>query len=747
MKMSNCSSLATAVLLTAGFGMSAHGGDCTLATPTGFEAELCGESTNGGCNSTGTPTENIALGNVIQGTFWANENTRDTDWYRFTLNAPTEVTISLRASEALPAFAAILSVCGGDLLGGGTTTGSCPETYTVCLPAGSYLLVALPEDFTGSPCGGAVSNDYTIGLSGTPCTLPPGSTCDDPAAVIVGENAFANGITENFFDISGICNPGPGEDDTIYNTNFYSFTPAVSGRYTFSTCGAANFNTRMAITTGCNDAFATIACNQDGTGCTGEGSTIPNLLLEGGTTYFVALGGATSDTFVGSGTLTISVVPTCVLDTSTANEGEACGENTNGGCNSTPNATTPIAVGDTVEGTLWADAGVRDLDWYTLTVTQKLSVTVSVKSDEFTSVSVLAGACGATTTLSSGFAACGATATACLNPGTYLLVVGSVDSSGNARFEGLPCGSGLSNEYTIRVTGEPSSCTAPLIPGACVNPGPDTVTINSAETTPNGIVRCASQPAFPNCSVGYSTQNSYARTFAAGSIGGQIQCVRLGLFAVRRAVNTAGNACALFLSDIPLPATVGIYRDIDGGAPRIRGAGGDLVEIDSRAVLMAGQAGVSPVNYDPPLCVEDFSNQSIVVVVDFPSTQFGDNGVPANVGYQMLVAGNSVDAGSQTYCQLGPCDANPEFKLTESLGAAFTQRWYVAVNGDFDAFPGGCAPPCPADLTDDGQVNGSDITALLAAWGTSNPAADLNSDGNVNGSDLTALLAGWGACP
>ncbi len=60
----------------------------------------------------------------------------------------------------------------------------------------------------------------------------------------------------------------------------------------------------------------------------------------------------------------------------------------------------------------------------------------------------------------------------------------------------------------------------------------------------------------------------------------------------------------------------------------------------------------------------------------------------------------------------------------------------------------GGGTPCPADLTADGQVNASDITALLAAWGPANgSAADLNGDGQVNASDITALLAAWGACP
>jgi formylglycine-generating enzyme required for sulfatase activity len=57
---------------------------------------------------------------------------------------------------------------------------------------------------------------------------------------------------------------------------------------------------------------------------------------------------------------------------------------------------------------------------------------------------------------------------------------------------------------------------------------------------------------------------------------------------------------------------------------------------------------------------------------------------------------------------------------------------------------------CSADLNGDGQVNGTDLSVILAGWGACGSSADcngdINSDGSVNGTDLTALLAGWGAC-
>ncbi|MCA9283986.1 MAG: hypothetical protein KDA22_02135 [Phycisphaerales bacterium] len=54
--------------------------------------------------------------------------------------------------------------------------------------------------------------------------------------------------------------------------------------------------------------------------------------------------------------------------------------------------------------------------------------------------------------------------------------------------------------------------------------------------------------------------------------------------------------------------------------------------------------------------------------------------------------------------------------------------------------------PCPADLSGDGVVDGTDLGQLLGAWGSGLAGADLDGDGSVGGGDLGMLLAAWGAC-
>jgi hypothetical protein len=51
--------------------------------------------------------------------------------------------------------------------------------------------------------------------------------------------------------------------------------------------------------------------------------------------------------------------------------------------------------------------------------------------------------------------------------------------------------------------------------------------------------------------------------------------------------------------------------------------------------------------------------------------------------------------------------------------------------------------PIPGDINEDGAVDGLDLSILLGAWGTDDPAADIVVDGLVDGGDLAALLGNW----
>jgi len=83
-----------------------------------------------------------------------------------------------------------------------------------------------------------------------------------------------------------------------------------------------------------------------------------------------------------------------------------------------------------------------------------------------------------------------------------------------------------------------------------------------------------------------------------------------------------------------------------------------------------------------------------------------------------------------------------------AAGAEKPARLVAEVYGDV-VDPAPPPPACPADLNQDGVVNGADLGLLLGAWGAcpGTPCpADLNADGVVNGADLGLLLGAWGPC-
>jgi hypothetical protein len=70
-------------------------------------------------------------------------------------------------------------------------------------------------------------------------------------------------------------------------------------------------------------------------------------------------------------------------------EGEACGDDVNGGCNMSTPQLEPLTCGETICGTSWATGGGRDTDWFEITITEPMTMTFSVEA-EF-SVGMIAG--------------------------------------------------------------------------------------------------------------------------------------------------------------------------------------------------------------------------------------------------------------------------------------------------------------------------------------------------------------------
>jgi hypothetical protein len=53
---------------------------------------------------------------------------------------------------------------------------------------------------------------------------------------------------------------------------------------------------------------------------------------------------------------------------------------------------------------------------------------------------------------------------------------------------------------------------------------------------------------------------------------------------------------------------------------------------------------------------------------------------------------------------------------------------------------------CPEDIDGSGQVDVGDLLAVIAAWGSNDPASDLDDSGLVDVTDLLAVIAAWSGC-
>jgi hypothetical protein len=125
-------------------------------------------------------------------------------------------------------------------------------------------------------------------------------------------------------------------------------------------------------------------------------------------------------------------------------EPEACGADANGGCNMPVPAYTPIACGETVCGTSWADGNFRDTDWFEFTITQPSTVTWTVDADFTSLIGFVDASQGCAAPVFFNLALSGAECAQAvtfdnLAPGTWWVFVAP------SVFNGYPCGSGKNN--------------------------------------------------------------------------------------------------------------------------------------------------------------------------------------------------------------------------------------------------------------------------------------------------------------
>lgn len=579
--------------------------------------------------------------------------------------------------------------------------------------------------------------------------------CATSPQVISADGAVA-------FSNVGANSDGPGYGDSCGSGNnesnndvWYRLNAIANGDFSISTCGTVPFDSKLAVydlgTTPATFNYNSLPdvlvnCNDDGsaTCLTTGGAAFASELtvtVSAGRSYLVCLSTFTNGE-TGSGSITFNVPEPCVLTPATVAEAEPCGEDLNGGCNMTTPVFEPIALGAIVEGTFWSSTESRDTDWYQFSIPSDRSVTVKLRSASLAQLFLLSDSCpGATLAVGSG--SCPTLATGCLTPGTYRIAV--VPSL----FVTNPCNSGALNDYSLELTGViPTTACPVLMDSTCQQPGPDT-TSSSASSVLSGNFGQGCATACAN-GTGGTADVEWATVFTGANLPKEISCVNMGVASLR-SLNSAAGTCGYYASDLPIGAQVILYRDIDGGAPRIPivtpGDGGDLETIVTRTVSIPGGTFLGNIEFDPPLCIENETN--VVVALSLYNLFSGTPvaaGVPSGAGYRSGISLTSVPLAlpSNIYNRSTAC-AITQFQVVNYTTATNRFQWPVELNGQ--AASCGSTSACPADQNNDGVVNGADLGLLLGAWGPCpNCRADINIDGVVNGADLGLLLGAWGPC-
>jgi len=250
---------------------------CNLTQPANslLENETCGTDNNGGCNSTNPIYYNISCGQTIFGNAWADNNNRDTDWYRFQLGVPGNATLTATAEFPFTLLFVDVTNCLSPTIFESASFNACQTgSITYNFPSsGNYAAVILPSAFSGYACN--TNNDYIVTLTlpttnATISTNDPISFCANGSATITASETAGGFVWQK----DGVAVP---------NQISSSLTTSQAGTYTLlytntNGCQAPVSNGITLSTIPSDDASFSY---NTGTVCVGSQNVTPTATLTG----------------------------------------------------------------------------------------------------------------------------------------------------------------------------------------------------------------------------------------------------------------------------------------------------------------------------------------------------------------------------------------------------------------------------------------------------------------------------------
>ncbi len=467
----------------------AFGGPCPCPAGATVEAEACGDEDNDGCSAGFCGLSGfvpVSSGDVRCGTVFADGGMRDLDYYSITFAEVTTLTLDITSSFPATTFVAEdpAGDCSTLLILDTVNTDSCiSDTFEITLRAGTYYVVIAAGDaaggiFDGITCAGG-DNEYSIEFNAVSadclgvCTgqaeLEACGTGTNDGCVGVGAVAaesLATGVT--------VC--GTTSTDAGADVDYYEFEVFATEEVTLNV--NSEVPTLFAIATAnCIDPGTGVFAPEffcgtgtDAGGC--NGGSVSAILSPG--TYYALIGAGDGFGFFIDGVactdagngyeMTINtaapVAPCSVIAVgTTALEPEACGDDTNGGCNSPGGILDTTVIDETspqvIEGTAFADCGLRDLDWYVFTLFSDQSIDFSLSSEMPMAATILSSGGGVALDCGALFIAGNVNSQDCVTAsdtinlvaGEYIMLVLPENADGTPMFDGFPCG--YSNDYVL----------------------------------------------------------------------------------------------------------------------------------------------------------------------------------------------------------------------------------------------------------------------------------------------------------
>ncbi len=305
-----------------------------------------------------------------------------------------------------------------------TNAGAGGVTITQELAPGTYYIMI--DTWPAPTC----ITQFTLNI--TEAVLGPGETCELAVTAIEGLNSSPQ------------------------SPYWYEFTPAESKVVTISSCiEGQEVDTRLYVYDACGGTE--VAYNDDLYDACGyyDYASAVSFNATAGVSYKIYWDPYWETTPFD---FTIELSDLCQVEcpVGAIDEGELCGEDTNGGCNMAVPTFSPIACGDVICGSAWADGTSRDTDWYELVLDAPKTITWSVTAEFNVYAFIIDGNFGCENayiiSLGMGGPCETAVATATLAPGIYWLWVGD-----QSYYNVNPCGD--NNTYVAELTCEDAFVT------------------------------------------------------------------------------------------------------------------------------------------------------------------------------------------------------------------------------------------------------------------------------------------------